>query len=88
MKTIKLKDEYPWCHTDECIEVSDEVAAVFEEAFRAEENYRVKAIQHRAIYSLDVGDGIEHDILFVAMTPEELYERKLTIFRKRKHRYG
>ncbi len=59
MKKIILNDEYYWYTKNECIEVSDEVAAVFEESFKAEENHTVKAIQHRAIYSLDVGDGIE-----------------------------
>lgn len=79
MKKIMLNNEYYWYKKDEYIEVSDEVAAVFEDAFKAEENYRVKAIQPRAIYSLDAGDGIEKDILFVAMTPIELYERKLSM---------
>lgn len=79
MKKIMLNNEYYWYKKDEYIEVSDEVAAVFEDAFNAEENYRVKAIQHRAIYSLDAEDGIEKDILFVAMTPIELYERKLSM---------
>ena len=79
MKKIILRDEYYWCPKGEYIEVSDEVAAVFEESFKAEEKHRIKAIRHRAIYSLDAGDGIEKEILFVAMTPEELYERKLTM---------
>jgi RNA polymerase sigma-70 factor (ECF subfamily) len=33
----------------------------------------------RAYYSLDRGDGIEHDILFVSLSPYEIYERKVTI---------
>ena len=30
-------------------------------------------------YSLDRNDGIEHEALFVAFSPYELYERKVTI---------
>lgn len=33
---------------------------------------------NKAHYSLDAGDGIENDILFVSLTPCELYERKMT----------
>lgn len=79
MKRIHLKDEYDWYPAGEYIEVSDEVAAVFEESNKAEEKHRIKAIRYRAIYSLDAGDGIEKEVLFVVMTPEELYERKLTM---------
>ncbi len=35
-------------------------------------------ISYKATYSLDRGDGIERDILFVSLSPHELYERKLT----------
>ncbi|MDI3116623.1 sigma-70 family RNA polymerase sigma factor [Clostridioides difficile] len=33
---------------------------------------------HKAYYSLDCGDGIEHSALFVSLSPDEIYERKLT----------
>ncbi|AXU63172.1 sigma-70 family RNA polymerase sigma factor [Clostridioides difficile] len=33
---------------------------------------------HKAYYSLDRGDGIEHSALFVSLSPDEIYERKLT----------
>lgn len=33
---------------------------------------------HKAYYSLDRGDGIEHSVLFVSLSPDEIYERKLT----------
>ena len=32
----------------------------------------------KAHYSLDRGDGIEHDALFVSVSPCEIYERKVT----------
>ena len=33
---------------------------------------------NKAYFSLDAGDGIEHEALFVALSPCELYERKVT----------
>ena len=41
--------------------------------------YRRRTYYHKAHYSLDRGDGIEYDALFVSMTPCELYERKVTM---------
>ncbi len=78
MKKIKLKDEYPWYTGDEYIEVSDEVAEVFAGFMRSEKAHREKVRYHRAFYSLDAGDGIENDIVFISATPQEIYERKVT----------
>lgn len=78
MKKIKLKDEYPWCSGDEYIEVSDEIAEAFAGFMRSEKAYREKVRYHRAFYSLDAGDGIENDIVFISATPQEIYERKVT----------
>ena len=78
MKKIRLKDEYPWYSGNEYIEVADEIADVFTQSKKETENQRVKAIYHKAFYSLDAGDGIEKDILYVSATPDELYEKKLT----------
>ena len=46
---------------------------------RQEAAYRRRTYYHNAHYSLDRGDGIEYDALFVAMTPCEIYERKVTM---------
>ena len=78
MKIIRLKDEYPWCSGDEYIEVSDEVAAFFEQSRKDEESRRVKAIQHRSFYSLDIGQNVENEVTFFSSSTEELYIRKLT----------
>lgn len=78
MKKIKLKDEYPWYTGDEYIEVSDEVAEAFAGFIRSEKAHREKVRYHRAFYSLDAGDGIENDIVFVSASPQEIYERKVT----------
>lgn len=78
MKKLRLKDEYPWYTGEEYIEVSDEIAEMFKQFSKDEHRQKEKIRYHRAFYSLDAGDGIEKDILFISATPQELYERKLT----------
>ncbi len=48
------------------------------EAERLERNFIRRRFYNKAHDSLDAGDGIENDILFVSLTPCELYERKMT----------
>ena len=67
MKTINLKDYYPYYTQDTFVEVTDELLAVFEEFVRAESAYERKKYRYKAHYSLDRGDGIEHNILFVSL---------------------
>ena len=64
---------YLYYTEDCCIEVSDEVAEQIEKSDRTEHAYRERTRVHKAYYSLDAGDGIEKDILFVQMSPQELY---------------
>ncbi|RGE70104.1 sigma factor-like helix-turn-helix DNA-binding protein [Anaerotruncus colihominis] len=78
MKKINLQDLYPFYHNDLFVEVSDEVAAALAEAERMERNYIRRVYWNKAYFSLDAGDGIEHEALFVALSPCELYERKVT----------
>lgn len=68
MKTINLKDYYPYYTQDTFVEVTDELLAVFEEFVRAESAYERKKYRYKAHYSLDRGDGIEHNILFVSLS--------------------
>lgn len=80
MKEINLRDYYPDFYTTDCIiEVPDEVAALMDAYERADAAYYLRRYRHKAYYSLDCGDGIEHDILFVSLSPCEIYERKVTI---------
>lgn len=79
MKIINLKDYYPYYTKDTFIEVSDELAVAFEHFNKAEAAYERKKFRYKAHYSLDRNDGIEHDILFVSLTPDEIYERRLTV---------
>lgn len=80
MTKINLRDYYPDFYTADCIiEVPDEVAALMESSKRTEAAYHLRRYRHKAYYSLDCGDRIENDILFISMSPCEIYERKVTI---------
>ena len=61
------------------MEVSDEVAEMFKEFDRKKAAYRLRTYRHKAYYSLDRDDGLEHEAVFVALSPHELYERKVTM---------
>lgn len=79
MQIINLKELYPRYYTDDCyIEVSDEVAEHIKKADRREHAYTERTRRHKAYYSLDAGDGIEKEIVFVSLSPQEIYERKLS----------
>lgn len=78
MAKINLRDYYPFCNHDIFLDIPDEVATVLLEAERQEEAYRRRMYRHKAQYSLDRNDGIEHDICFVSLTPSDVYERKIT----------
>ena len=79
MIKLNLKELYPFYYTeDSYIEVSDEVAEQIKAADRYEHAYYERARVHKAYYSLDIGDGIEQHIIFKQMTPQEIYERKVT----------
>lgn len=78
MKKINLKDYYDHIVIDTYIDIPDEVFNIFEEYRKAGQAYQSKIRYHKAYYALDRGDGIEHSSLFVSLSPDEIYERKLT----------
>lgn len=78
MKRINLKDYYDHISIDTYINVPDEVYDIFEAYRKAEQAYQSKRHYHKAYYSLDRDDGIEYRALFVSLSPDEIYERKLT----------
>ncbi|AOY74674.1 sigma factor-like helix-turn-helix DNA-binding protein [Clostridium formicaceticum] len=78
MKKINLKDYYSHITVDTYIDIPDEVFSIFEEYLKVEQAYQSRIRYHKAYYSLDRGDGIEHSALFVSLSPDEIYERKLT----------
>ena len=78
MAKINLRDFYPFYNSDFFIEIPDEVEMALLEAERLEKNYIRRRFYNKAHYSLDANDGIEKDILFVSLSPCEIYERKIT----------
>ena len=78
MKKINLRDVYPFYENDCFVMVDDEIAEIFEESKRKEQNYQRKIYRNKAHFSLDRDDGIENEIIFVSMSPYEIYERKMT----------
>ena len=79
MAIINLRDYYPFYTSDCFMEVSEEVAEMFKEFDRKEAAYRLRTYHHKAYYFLDRDDGLEHEAVFVALSPHELYERKVTM---------
>ena len=82
MKKIDLKKYYPSPELYEesnIVLVSDDVADVMEQSLRDEKSYFMRRYRAKAYYSLDYGNGIENYVIFHEETPEEIYERKLTI---------
>ena len=78
MIKINLQDYYPFYQYDCFVDVPEEVAEALQEFDRQENAYQRRMYRNNAQYSLDRGDGIEHDILFVSLSPLEIYERKVT----------
>jgi RNA polymerase sigma-70 factor (ECF subfamily) len=79
MPIINLREIYPdFYNTDSFVDVPAEVAETVYAGARQERSAERKKYRHQAHYSLDRGDGIEHEILFLAKSPDEIYEKKLT----------
>jgi RNA polymerase sigma-70 factor (ECF subfamily) len=78
MKKINLRDLYPFYNSDFFIEVADEVAELIKQLDRKEHADYERIRVNKAYYSLDAGDGIERDIVLLILSPEEIYERKLS----------
>ncbi len=80
MTEINLREQYPEIYKTDCIiTVPDEVAELMRECDRKEATYRRRTYYHRAQYSLDRGDSIEYEAVFLSVSPEEVYERKVTM---------
>lgn len=78
MKSVNLRKLYPFYPADKWIEVSDEIADSMKSFDLMENAFRLRTYRHKAYYSLDRNDGIENDMVFVSLSPQELYERKVT----------
>ena len=82
MKTIDLKKYYSTPRLygkSNFVVVSDEVAEVLEQSIKDEKNDAMRQYRAKAYYSLDYGNEVENYIVFHQETPEEIYERKLTV---------
>ena len=80
MTEINLREQYPEIYKTDCIiAVPDEVAELMREYDRKEAAYRRRTYYHHAQYSLDRGYGIEYEAVFLSVSPEEIYERKVTM---------
>ncbi|UUZ97846.1 hypothetical protein LJK87_33380 [Paenibacillus sp. P25] len=78
MKKINLRDMYPFLKSDVWVDVDEEVANEIRRFDLEESAYRLRTYRHRAYFSLDRNDGIEQHVLFLSISPEEYYERKLS----------
>ena len=78
MKIINLRDYYPFYQYDFFVEVPDEIVDLFTQFNRKEHSDYERRRVHKAYYSLDAGDNIEKDVVLLVLSPEELYERKLS----------
>ena len=66
MAIINLRDYYPFYTSDYFMEVPEDVVEMFKEFDRKEAAYRLRTYRHKAYYSLDRNDGIEHEALTTA----------------------
>ncbi len=78
MKKINLRDYYPLYQSDFFIEVADQIVELFKQISRKEHADFERKRVHKAYYSLDAYDGIERDIVLLVLSPEEIYERKMS----------
>jgi RNA polymerase sigma-70 factor (ECF subfamily) len=76
---INLRDFYPFYSSDYFIDVSEEIVHLFNMLARKEHAEHERRRRHKAFYSLDLSSGIESNIVFVVLSPEEIYERKLDV---------
>ena len=77
MKQVNLRELYPDAYEDdEYVDVSDEVYETLCEFENEEEAYHRRRHRNKAIYSLDVGDGIENDATSPPQTPEEIFMQR------------
>lgn len=71
MTTINLRDFFYWYRVDEFIEVTDEVAQELRAGKVEDVTHWRRLKRNKANYSLDAGDGIQHEICEHEPSPEE-----------------
>ena len=75
MKTINLRDFYPWYTHDEFVEVSDEVAAELLADKKYEQAHERQIYRYKAHYTLDAENGIEASaVVHSTDDPEAIFD--------------
>lgn len=78
MTIINLRKYYPKLYSSDYeIAVPDEVAAALRELKLSEAAFRLRTYRAKAYYSLDCGDQIEREALFMALSPHEVLEQRM-----------
>ena len=75
---INLRNYYPFYMNDCFIDVEEIIAATLQSMELFEKAYRKRMNRHKAYYSLNFKDGIEREKIFLAQSPSEIYEKKVT----------
>lgn len=78
MVRINLQEYYPLCQFAVFVEVPDETAELLRALKRRDHADYERRRAYKAYYSLDADDGIEKDAVLLVLSPEEIYERKLS----------
>ena len=78
MIKINLKDLYPFYKSDSFVEVADEIAQLLKQINRKEHADFERRRVYKAYYSLDVDDGIEKEVVLLVLSPEKIYEHKMS----------
>lgn len=78
MTRINLRDYYPFYPFNFFIEVTEEIKEQLKQFKRDEHADFERRRFHKAYYSLDADEGIEKDIILLVLSPEEIYERKMS----------
>lgn len=77
MQKVNLRDLYPDVYKrDILVDVDEMVLAALKMNDKLDASHERQKYRYKAHYSLDCGDGIEHDVLIQSQTPEELFEQK------------
>ena len=76
MKTINLREHYPYYQYDYLLDVTDEIEICMRELKRQENSYRRRRYRYKAQYSLNRYDGIEKDVLFHSLSPQEIFDQR------------
>ena len=77
MTMINLREYYPDSYTTDCfIAVPDEIAETLRRFKLEDEAYRIRTYRNKAYFSLDYGENIEREAVFLVMTPADIWDQK------------